>query len=46
MNWDAKQFVDSCAKEKAGIEFNSYEELKLFTYEAIVFKKENINGDK
>jgi len=37
MNWNVKQFVDSCAKEKAGIMFNNYNELELFTYEAIVF---------
>ena len=37
MNWNVKQFIDSCAKEKAGILFNNYDELELFTYEAIVF---------
>ena len=37
MNWSVEQFVDSCAKEKAGIVFNNYNELELFTYEAIVF---------
>ncbi len=37
MNWSAEEFVNSCAREKAGINFNSYEELELFTYEAIVF---------
>ena len=46
MNWNAEQFVSSCAKEKAGIEFKSYEELELSTYEAIVFKEKNINGEK
>ena len=37
MSWNVEQFVNSCAKEKAGISFKNYNELELFTYEAIVF---------
>jgi len=37
MGWNVEEFVNSCAKEKAGISFKNYEELELFTYEAIVF---------
>ena len=37
MAWNVEQFINSCAKEKAGISFEKYEELELFTYEAIVF---------
>jgi len=37
MGWSVEQFVQSCASEKAGIKFNNYNELELFTYEAIVF---------
>ncbi len=37
MNWNAKEFVQDCAINKAGIKKDEIKDAKLFTYEAIVF---------
>jgi len=37
MNWKKEEFVKSCAEEKAGISPKEFQEMELFTYEAIVF---------
>ena len=37
MNWNAEQFVQSCATEKAGMSTEEMKNMELFTYEAIVF---------
>jgi len=37
MNWNAKEFVEDCAINKAGIKKDEIKDAKLFTYEAIVF---------
>ena len=37
MNWNAKELVEDCAINKAGIKKDEIKDAKLFTYEAIVF---------
>ncbi len=37
MNWNAKEFAEDCAINKAGIKANEIKDAKFSTYEAIVF---------
>ena len=39
MNWSVDEFVKSCAIEKAGIQNSQLQDIELYIYEAIVFKK-------
>ena len=38
MNWNAKEFVEHCALEKAGISKDDLKNIEIFVYEAIIIK--------
>jgi len=42
--WTVAEFLGNCARYKAGIGWNGWKTAELYTYEAIVFSSEDLNG--
>lgn len=37
-NWTKEEFISHCAHDKAGMDWNDWNDAEMFTYEAIIFK--------